>query len=274
MQNRMKIGLAAVSFAALGLVAAGGSGMFAATAQQTDSFSEGQVKSIEKIVKDYLLGHPEILAQVQEAYERKMEAARADATVAHLPMFYKALANIKSELASMSIGSGDVTVVEFFDYNCGYCRKTLPDLIKLIESEPNIKVQFMEYPILAPESKDAARVAIAAAKQGKYFEFHKALFAGGRASKESALKVAEQLGLDMTRLKVDLASPETDALLGQIAEAGKQMFIDGTPTFVIGDKVNPGWTQYDQLKDLVSETRKDGCKACGAAGSAKDDKKS
>ena len=86
---------------------------------------------------------------------------------------------MKSELDGMSVGSGDVTVVEFFDYNCGYCRKTLPDLVKLIENEPNIKVQFMEYPILAPESKDASKVAIAAAKQGKYFEFHKAMFATG-----------------------------------------------------------------------------------------------
>ena len=243
-------------------------------AAQTEGFSEGQVKSIEKIVKDYLLSHPEILTEAQEAYERKMEAARADATRAHLPMFYKALASMKSGLDSMSIGSGDVTVIEFFDYNCGYCRKTLPDLVKLIENEPNVKVQFMEYPILAPESKDASRVAIAAAKQGKYFEFHKAMFTISRASKESALKVAEQLGLDMAQLKADMASPETDALLSQIAEAGKQMFIDGTPTFVIGDKVNPGWTQYDQLKDFVSEARKEGCKACAAAGSEKDGKKS
>ncbi len=272
MRNRMKIGLAAASFAALGLVAAGG-GLFTAAAQ-TEGFSEGQVKSIEKIVKDYLLSHPEVLTEVQDAYERKVEAQRADVTRAHLPVFYKALANMKAGLDSMSVGSGDVTVIEFFDYNCGYCRRTLPDLVKLVENEPNIKVQFMEYPILAPESKDASRVAIAAAKQGKYFEFHKAMFVINRASKDSALKVAEQLGLDMARLKADMASPETDALLSQIAEAGKQMFIDGTPTFVIGDKVNPGWTQYDQLKDLISEARKEGCKACAAAGGEKDGKKS
>ncbi len=273
MRNRVKIGLAALTFAALGFVALGGGGTFTAKAQ-TDSFSEGQVKSIEKIVKDYLLSHPEILVEVQEAYERKAEAARADATQSHLPGFYKTLANMKSDLSGMSVGSGDVTVIEFFDYNCGYCRKTLPDLVKLIESEPNVKVQFLEYPILAPESKDASKVAIAAAKQGKYFEFYKAMFALGRASKESALKVAGELGLDMGRLQVDMASPETDALISQIAEAGKRMFVDGTPTFVIGDKINPGWTQYDQLEELVSAARKEGCKACAAADSVKDDKKS
>lgn len=273
MQYRMKIGLAAVAFGAAGLLAAGGGGTFTAAAQ-TDSFSEGQVKSIEKIVKDYLMNHPEIISEIQDAYERKSEAVRAEATRSHLPVFYKTLANMKSELSGMTAGSGDVTIVEFFDYNCGYCRKTLPDLVKLIEKEPNIKVQFMEYPILAPESKEASKVAIAAAKQGKYFEFHKAMFAINRASKESALKVAEQLGLDMARLRIDMASPETDALLSQIADVGKQMFIDGTPTFVIGDKVNPGWTQYDQFQELLAEVRKDGCKACEAAPSSKDEKKS
>ncbi len=116
--------------------------MFTAAAQ-TDSFSEGQVKSIEKIVKDYLLNHPEILSEAQEALERKAESARTEATHSHLPVFYKTLASMKSELAGMTAGSGDVTVVEFFDYNCGYCRRTLPDLVKLIENEPNINCTFM-----------------------------------------------------------------------------------------------------------------------------------
>jgi protein-disulfide isomerase len=256
----MKIGLAAAAFAALGLVAGSG-GMFAASAQ-TDSFNEGQVKSIEKVIHDYLVNHPEVIQEAQEAYERKAEAQRADASRAHLPIFYKSLAGMKSTLDKMSVGSGDVTVVELFDYNCGYCRKTLPDVVKLIESEPNIKVQFVEYPILAPESREASKVAIAAAKQGKYFEFHKAMFSINRASKDSALKVAEQIGLDMNKVKEDMASPETETVLAQLSDAARQMFIDGTPTFVVGDKVNPGWTQYDQLKELVAGARKDGCKAC------------
>ncbi len=273
MRNPMKIGLAATAFAAASLLALGGGGMLTAAAQ-TDSFTEGQVKSIEKIVKDYLLNHPEILAEVQDAYERKAEAARADATQEHLPRFYKTLADMKPVLDGMSVGKGGITVIEFFDYNCGYCRKTLPDLVKLIDTEHNIKVQFLEYPILAPESKDASKVAIAAAKQGKYFEFYKAMFAQGRASKESALKVAAQLGLDMGRLQADMASPETEALIAKIAELGKGMFVDGTPTFVVGDKLNPGWTQFDQLEELVAQARKDGCKACAATEGAKDEKKS
>jgi protein-disulfide isomerase len=273
MQNRMKMGLAAVTLAALSLFAYKGGGTLPAIAQ-TDSFSEGQVRSIEKIVKDYLLSHPEVMLEVQEAYEKKVEGERVEATQARLPSFYKSLASMSPQLSGLSVGNGDVTVVEFFDYNCGYCRKTLPDLVKLVENDPKVKVQFMEFPILAPESIDASKVAIAAAKQGKYFEFHKAMFAAGRATKEGALKIAEQLGLDMKRLKADSESPETETLISKIADLGKQMHIDGTPTFVVGDKTNPGWTRYEELKDLVDAARKDGCKACAGADGAKDEKKS
>jgi protein-disulfide isomerase len=272
MHKNFTMGFAAAAFAAAGLFAYQGS--FSPARAEGDGFSAGQVKSIEKIVHDYLLAHPEVMLEVQDAYEKKVEAERVEATAAKLPGFYKAISDLNPQLGGLSIGSGDVTVVEFFDYNCGYCRKTLPDLVKLIEKDPKIKVQFMEYPILAPESIDASKAAIAASKQGKYFEFHKAMFASGRASKETALKVAEQLGLDMKKLQADMEAPETQALIAKIAELGKQMHIDGTPTFVVGDKTNPGWTRFEELKDLVDATRKDGCKACTAADGAKDEKKS
>ena len=266
------IKVAAAVFVAAGLTFTLHSGRYAAMAQ-TDSFSEGQVKSIEKIVKDYLINHPEI----QEAYEKKAEAKRGEATRSRMPEFYGALSGMSGDLARLSIGKGDVTVVEFFDYNCGYCRQTLPELIKLMDSDKKIRVQFMEFPILAPGSTEASKIAIAAAKQGKYLEFHKAMFAAGRANKESALKVAEQLGLDMEKVKADSAAPETEALITKISELGKRIFVDGTPTFIIGDKTNPGAADYDQLKQLVDETRKEGCKACAEAtapAGAKDEKKS
>ena len=145
MQKRMKIGLAAVTFAALGFAAISGQGLSPAAAQ-TDSFSDGQVKAIEKIVKDYLVNHPEVLLEAQEALDKKQETLRAEAVKTRLPGFYKALADLAPQLSSMTVGSGDVTIVEFFDYNCGYCRKTLPDLVKLLENDHNVKVQFIEYP--------------------------------------------------------------------------------------------------------------------------------
>ncbi len=268
--------VAAALFMAAGLTFALNGGGVPAMAQ-ADSFSEGQVKSIEKVVKDYLLSHPEIMLEVQEAYEKKVEAKRGEATRSRMPDFYSALSSMNSELKPFSVGNGDVTVVEFFDYNCGYCRQTLPELIKLMDSDKKIKVQFLEFPILAPGSTEASKVAIAAAKQGKYLEFHKAMFAAGRANKESALKVAEQIGLDMEKVKTDSASPETEALIAKIAEIGKRVFVDGTPTFIIGDKTNPGAADLEQLKQLVDETRKDGCKACAEAtapAGVKDEKKS
>ena len=246
---------------------------------EADGFSEGQVKAIEKVVKEYLINHPEIMLDVQDAYEKKVEAKRGEATRSRMPEFYSSLSSLKTELAPFSVGNGDVTVVEFFDYNCGYCRQTLPELIKMMDGDKKVKVQFMEFPILSPGSTEASKVAIAAARQGKYLEFHKAMFAAGHASKDTALKVAEQIGLNMDKVKADMASPETEALISKIAEIGKRMFVDGTPTFIVGDKTNPGAADYDLLKQLVEETRKEGCKACAEAAApapagAKDEKKS
>ncbi|HZV20217.1 MAG TPA: DsbA family protein [Hyphomicrobiales bacterium] len=274
MKSPLKIGFAAAALAALSFAAYRTT--VPVSAAETESFSEGQVKSIEKIVREYLINHPEVMLEVQEAYEKRAEAKRGEATRSRMPEFYKSLASMKTELAPFSIGKGDVTLVEFFDYNCGYCRQTLPELLKLADTDKNVKVQFIEFPILAPGSTEASKVAIAAAKQGKYVEFHKAMFAAGRASKESALKVAEQIGLNMDKVKADMASPETEALLTKMTEIARRIFVDGTPSFIAGDKVSPGAADFDQLKQFVDAARAEGCKACSeaAASGAKEEKKS
>jgi protein-disulfide isomerase len=273
MKRPMKTAAAILLAASLTFGIGGGQGR----AAEPDSFSEGQVKSIEKIVRDYLLAHPEIMLEVQEAYEKKAEAKRGEATRSRLPEFYRSLASLSGDIKTLSVGEGDVTIVEFFDYNCGYCRQSLPEILKLIDSDKKVKVQFVEYPILAAGSTEAAKVAIAAAKQGKYLEFHKAMYAAGRASKDSALKVAEQIGLDVEKTKAEASSPETEALLAKMQDLGKRMFVDGTPTFIVGDKTNPGAADFDSLKQLVEDIRKDGCKACAEAAKpagAKEEKKS
>lgn len=276
MRNPMKVGIMAVTFAALSLAFYRGGATVPAVAE-TGAFSEGQVRSIEKVVHDYLVSHPEVLLEVQEAYEKMAYDKRVAALRERMPEFYKTLSSMKAELAPLSVGNGDVTLIEFFDYNCGYCRQTLPELLKLIDTDPKLKVQFVEFPILAPGSMEASKVAIAAAKQGKYLEFHKAMFAAGRASKETALKVAEQIGLDMARVNKDMAAPETEAAITRMSEMAKRMLVDGTPSFIVGDKTNPGAADYDQLKQLVETARKEGCKACSEAAlpsGAKDEKKS
>jgi protein-disulfide isomerase len=278
MIRSLKIGALGSALALLAFVAIRAMAPSPALAE-AESFNEGQVKSIEKIIKDYLIAHPEVLLEVQEAYEKKLEAARTEASRSRMPDFYKSLASMKAELAPFSVGEGDVTMIEFFDYNCGYCRQTLPELIKLIDSDKRVKVLFIEFPILSPGSTEATKVAIAAAKQGKYFEFHKAMLTAGHASKDTALKIAEKIGLDMNKVKEDMASPETEALRTKLTELARRMFIDGTPSFIVGDKASPGAVDVEQLKQLVEETRKSGCKACVTdagtpAGSAKEAKKS
>jgi protein-disulfide isomerase len=256
------MGATAIAFALLAFVALRGIGSSPPASAEPESFNENQVKSIQKIIRDYLVENPEVLLEAQQAYEKKIEEKRGEAQRSRMPDLYKSLASMKSELAPFTVGQGDVTLIEFFDYNCGYCRHTLPELMRLIDSEKNFKVLFLEYPILSPGSKEASEVAIAAAKQGKYFEFHKAMLAQGHANKETALKLAEKLGLDMNKLKADMSAPETDQLIAKISEIGRRGFIDGTPSFIANDLTNPGAADFDQLKQLVEEARKAGCKAC------------
>jgi protein-disulfide isomerase len=232
------------------------------TTAQSPQFNEGQAKEIQKIVKDYLIANPEVLLEVQAAYEEKVEQRRNMAQKERIPEFYKALDGLKSELAAFTVGQGDVTVIEFFDYNCGYCQRALPEVMKLMETDKNVKALFLEYPILSAGSQEAAKAAVAAAKQGKYFEFHREMLASGRASKESALKAAEKTGLDMTKLAADIAAPETEAFLAKLSEIGRRLMVDGTPSFVIGDKLIPGAAEAEQMKILVDETRKQGCQGC------------
>jgi protein-disulfide isomerase len=232
-------------------------------------FDEGQTKAIQDIVKDYLLKNPEILLDMQQAYELKAEKARAAAMEKKLPAFYKALAGMKDELAPFTIGKGDVTIVEFFDYNCGFCRRAFPDLVGLMNKDKGVRTLFLEFPVLSPDSTAVSHMAIAAAKQGKYFEFHRAVMAGGPAKEATAMQIAEKIGLDMTKLKADMASPETNQLIAKLSQLAKDLYVDGTPTFIIGDKLFPGAAEPEQLKKMVADVRSAGCAAC-----VKDEKKS
>jgi protein-disulfide isomerase len=244
----------------------------AASAQETKpggAFDESQTQAIREIIRDYLVKNPEILIEMQAAFEKKAESARAEAMQKRLPEFYKTLAEMKDELAPFTVGEGDITIVEFFDYNCGYCRRALPDILALMEKDKNVRTIFIEYPILSNDSLSVARVAVAAARQGKYFEVHRALMTGGPAKEETALKAAEKLGLDMAKLRADMQSPDTAHLLAKLAQMGRELFIDGTPSFLIGDELYPGAAEAEQLQEMVRKVRESGCKAC-----VKEDRKS
>ena len=160
---------------------------------------------------------------------------------------------------------GDVTVVEFFDYNCGYCKRGLPEVQRLIHDDKKVRFVFKELPILSKGSEEAARVALAAKRQGKYWEFHQALLGSkGQAHEATALKAAESLGLDMGKLKTDMASDEVKKELQGDLQLAKELGVNGTPHFLVGDKSIPGAPDdlHDQLETLVNGYRKTGCNMC------------
>ena len=145
--------------------------------------------------------------------------------------------------ASPIVGNakGDVPMIEFFDYNCGYCKKAFSDVAKLIDKDKQVKVILKEFPILSKGSEEASRVALAAKMQGKYWEFHRAMLENqGQANEARALRVAEKLGLDMTRLKKDMASPEVKKEIDDTRKLATKMGIQGTPHFIVGDRIIPG----------------------------------
>lgn len=223
-----------------------------------------QKQAIERIIKDYLIKNPEIFIEVQGALEAKLEKENAKrlkvAIAENAEDIYR-----HPNAAVAGDPDGDITVVEFFDYNCGYCKRGLADVVKLVESDPKVRVVFKELPILSKGSAEAARVALAARNQGKYWEIHRALLkARGQANEASALKLAEQLGLDMEQLKVDMDSDEVKDEIARSEALAQKMGVNGTPHFLVGDRSIPGAPEdlYEQLSAHVDELRKQGCSFC------------
>lgn len=237
-----------------GLAALSGSGQF----------SEEQKRGIEGVIKNYLVSNPEIFLEVQTALETKMARDEAEKTKALVATHGKEIYRAAGAPVAGN-PDGDITVVEFFDYNCGYCKRGFGDIAKLVESDKNVRVVFKEFPILRDESEQASKVALAAKNQGKYWEVHRALISSkGLVNEAVALKAAEGLGLDMVKLKADMASPEIKAELDRVKELARTLQINGTPHFLVGDRAIGGAPEnlYDILETNVTELRKAGCNYC------------
>ncbi len=233
--TRFVIGFLALAAGALAGAAATG-GVASAPVSTTDR------TAIEKIVRDYILEHPEILP---EAMQRLQEREIAKAVAANRRQIETPFAG-----AFEGAADADVTIVEFFDYACGYCRASLPDIDRLLKEDPKIRIVYREFPVLGPDSEAAARVSLAAAKAGKYPAFHRALFAAGRPDERTVSKVAASLGINPA-----IIGPEAQAEID--ANRGLQRALDlrGTPSWVIGDKVLGGAVGYDALKAAIAEAR-------------------
>lgn len=229
-----------------------------AQAQQAGAepdFSRAETQAIERIVRDYLVAHPEVLIEALQAYDAAQRETQAkqqqEALLAHRDL-------LEGGPGSPVLGNpeGDVLMVEFFDYRCPYCRAVAPNVMETVRQDGQIRLVMKEFPILGPDSVYAARAALAAEKQGKYEPFHVALMAvDGKLTEKAVMTVARDVGLDVARLQEDLASPEVDAALQRNAELAKALGIGGTPAFIIGDQLVPGAVELQDLRDLVAKSR-------------------
>lgn len=254
----------AAALAMAGAVAFGG--VSPAPAQQpAQPFTAEQTQAIQKIIKDYLIANPEIFAEIQHAMEQKAEAEQAEKIKTALE---GKSAEIYRSASSPTVGnpSGDVTIVEFFDYNCGYCKTAMPALTELLKRDPKVKLVMKEVTFIGRETSAAvSRLALASKSQGKYWELHRALLENkGVVNEAVALKAAEKLGINIDRLKKDAASAEVKKELDDAMALAQSLGINGTPFFLVGDKVIPGAPQnlLEAMTSLVAEVRKEGCKVC------------
>jgi len=214
--------------------------------------------AVEQIVHDYLLSHPDVLLQALQAAEDKANKDAEEKGHAALTKRYEELV---ADARDPSIGNpkGDVTVIEFFDYRCPYCKQVAPALLTLVTDDKQLRIVFKEFPILGADSKFAARAALGALKQGRYQDFHMALMkTKGQLNEEAILGVAQSVGLDIARLKTDMNAPEAEAVLKHNFELGDALNIKGTPAFIVGGEVIPGAVDIDTLKKKIAAARKRG----------------
>jgi protein-disulfide isomerase len=205
--------------------------------------------------------HPEVIEEAINELQERQQAANAEKHKAAVKANAKALFSSPDQVV-LGDPKGNVTFVEFFDYNCGYCKHAMSDMLTLLKTDPKLKVVLKEFPVLGPGSVEAARVAVAVRMQApkKYLEFHTKLLGGrGHADGARALAVAKEIGLDMNRLKKDMKSPEVEKTLKQDFKLAQALGLNGTPSYVIGDSVIVGAIGLKGLKEKINTAR------CGKA---------
>ncbi len=194
-------------------------------------------------VRDYLLENPEILP---EAMDRLREREAAKVVSAHRTALERPFAG-----AWAGAADGDVVLVEFFDYACGYCRKSNADIERLLREDPRLKVVWREWPVLGPDSEAAARASLAAAQAGRFKPFYDALFAAGRPDADAVARARAAVGLSG-----DVPAAPADRELERNFQLARNLEATGTPTFIVGDRIFQGAVGYEALRDAVKEARK------------------
>lgn len=240
----------------------------AAASQPAQSTATPPVETIDTatigpVIEDYLLANPRLLERMSielEAQVRAEESERARIALEALED------EIYNDPANIVLGNpdGDVTLVEMFDYNCGYCRQVVADVMALVEEDPNLRVILKEFPILSQSSVDAARIAILVGRSDvDYQDFHTALFSSrGQVDTQAALAAAESLGLSRVSLELEMTAPDVSDALQRTYTIAQALGISGTPTFIIGDEVIPGALPKAELVGRIQAMRECGATVC------------
>ncbi len=264
-----RLGKAGYAIFAAALLAAIGAGAATTAADRVDTNGHDiqailkdhlakRPEEVRRFVKDYLVNNPQALQEALVELMQRRTLSAADRAAA-IESNAAALFNSDKHVALGNPG-GDVTLVEFVDYNCGFCRRALGDMLELVKTDANLRIVLIEHPVLGPGSVEAARVAVALQMQDRdpatYLEFHRRLLAGpGLANKVRALAVAAELGLDGARLEVAAARPKVDAVLDESRKLARALGIRGTPSYVVGDNVLFGAVGVGTLRDRITAAR-------------------
>ena len=222
---------------------------------QAQELDEARIK---QLALEAILENPGIIMEAVAILEQQRAEAQA---VAQARALTEQRALLENDPTALVLGNpeGDVTVVEFVDYNCSFCRRAHAEVAALLAQDENVRLVIREWPILSDGSAFAARAALASQAQGLYAEFHEALITlPGRAEEASVLRAAASVGLDVDRLVADMDSPEVTAHLATSTQLAQALGFNGTPAFVIGETLVPGFVETGALVDLVAQTREDG----------------
>jgi protein-disulfide isomerase len=223
---------------------------------QAPVFSDAQKDAIHQIIRDYLVANPEVLLEVNDELQKKVQLKMAERRKPFLKQLY-------SSAPANAIGTGKVTVVEFFDYNCSVCRHAFNDIQKLRDSDKDVRILLIEMPIFedsAPVVK--ASLAVAKLQPAKYFDFHRMMINHkGRLTEADALRLAKDLGIDVDQLKKEMASPEIEKKMEENLRLAEALGVNGTPAFFVGDINIPGAPEGQQLFESVAAARKS-CTVC------------
>lgn len=230
--------------------------VFAGSSALAQGFTPQQRSEIESIIRDYFIKHPEMIEELQAlAQSEKQKRTIGE----NKQMLFESPRQV-----TLGNPNGDVTMVEFFDYNCGFCKRALDDMMTLIKNDPKLRVVLKEMPVLSQGSMEAAQVAIAVAMQDKsgkrYLDFHQKLLLGrGQADKARALAVAKEVGADMAKIEKDMNSDEVKAALQESFTLAEALGFQGTPSYVIGNEAVVGAVGVKELREKINKAR------CGKA---------